>query len=99
MIIYAKARERRIPRALMKLTGQRANPTTDANPVNTCGHHRAIVRNVTSLYGEAAYICRNCYSHLRAIEVRAVAWREVAALLSKLLPLGEIRGAWRRAYV
>jgi hypothetical protein len=50
----------------------RGNPTTPVNPVNTCGHPGAIVRSVATLNGAAAYLCRNCFARLRAVEVRAV---------------------------
>ena len=62
-------------------------------PISNCGHPRPTVRNVTSLHGAAAYVCRECYGYLCRVEVKAVVRRQVAALFGKLLPLGEIRGA------
>jgi hypothetical protein len=52
----------------------------------TCGHHRAVVRNVTAPLGEAAYICRACYGYLCRVEVKAVVRRQVAALFRNLRP-------------
>jgi len=66
-------------------TAVKTNPTT-------CGHQRAVVRNVTELGGVASYICRSCFAHLRAVEVRAIAVagvkRQFDNLFRRPWPLG-----------
>ena len=64
---------------------RRPNLTTAVKPQpKTCGHDRAVVRNVVEPAGPAAYVCRNCYADLRAIEVRAIAGAAVRAALNSL---------------
>ncbi|HEU0184564.1 MAG TPA: hypothetical protein VFS27_04570, partial [Blastocatellia bacterium] len=98
MLFRAKAfqaRLRKAPKENLLFRG-RANLTTPVNPVNTCGHHRATVRNVTSPSGAAAYVCRDCFTRLRSVEVRIIEVGRVRSDLAKLFRLlapGVIPGA------
>jgi hypothetical protein len=80
------------------LSLRRSNLTTAVNlQPKTCGHAKAIVRNVTAPGGAAGYICRSCYAHLRAVEVRAIEVDrvrcELAGLFRNYWPLGINPGA------
>jgi len=57
-------------------------------PISNCGHPRPIVRNVTTLNGAAAYVCRECFTYLRNVEFRAVIRGQVAALFRNWWPGG-----------
>lgn len=59
----------------------------------TCGHWRAVVWSVSTPGGEAGYLCRNCYAHLRSIEHRAIVRREFTKLFRNSWPLGLRPGA------
>lgn len=52
--------------------------------IPTCGHARATVRNVVELGGVARYICRACFAHLLAVEVRVIAVDQVRRKLAEL---------------
>lgn len=80
------------------LSLRRPNLTTAVNlQPKTCGHAKAIVRTVATPGGAAAYICRDCFVRLRAVEVRAIEVDRVRRRLGELFrnpwPLGAIRGA------
>jgi len=71
-----------------KLSNLREQPdsTTAVNPVNTCGHSPAPVRNVTRPDGDFAYVCAACFNHLRNVEWRAVVRSQFANLFGGLRP-------------
>ncbi len=74
---------------------QRQSFITPAGKLSTqsCGYVRATVRNVTALNGPAACVCRACFAHLRASEVRAVL---VARWNSLFNVCASIPFGWRR---
>lgn len=87
MHFRTKARRGRIPRAFQQsITFDGQNLTTVVNPVNTCGHHRATVRNVIEPDGAAAYVCRDCFAYLKTAEFKTVIRRQFLALFRSLLP-------------
>lgn len=70
-----KARGGRIPRAFTTTTvfhGRRNYNSAVNLQTKNCGHVRPIVRNVIAPGDAAAYICRQCFAHLRAVEIRVV---------------------------
>ena len=71
--------------------------TTVKSQPKICGHHRPIFRNVVAPGGSASYLCRTCFAHVRAIEVRAIevdrVRRELASLFRNSWPPGSLLGA------
>jgi hypothetical protein len=88
----------RIPEPLNSFVSLgRRDYNSAVNPIKSCGHHRPIFRNVVAPGGSAGYLCRDCFAHLRAVEVSTVeveAVRRELASLFKSWPLGAHPGAF-----